>query len=486
MQVFQEALTFDDVLLTPRHSRVLPRDVNLTTRLTRTLRLNIPLLSAAMDTVTESPLAIALAQEGGIGIIHKNLSVERQAHEVTRVKKYESGIVKEPITITPTTTIGEVMAMIQSHGISGLPVIEGSTLAGIVTQRDLRFETDLDLPVSAIMTPRERLVTVPEHTPRETAIAELHKHRIEKVLVVNDAFELRGMITVKDIRKAQDFPQACKDAEGRLLAGAAVGTGGDTEERVDELVRAGVDVLIVDTAHGHSQGVIDRVEWIKARYPDLQVIGGNIATADAARDLVAAGADGVKVGIGPGSICTTRIVAGVGVPQITAISNVSEALAETDVPLIADGGIRFSGDMAKAIAAGASTVMVGSMFAGTEEAPGEVELYQGRSYKSYRGMGSVGAMRAGSSDRYFQDDEDVEDKLVPEGIEGRVPYKGPVSGIVHQMIGGVRSSMGYCGAPDIETMRRDAQFVRVTGAGMRESHVHDVQMIKEAPNYRIS
>jgi len=486
MQVFQEALTFDDVLLTPRHSRVLPRDVNLTTRLTRTLRLNIPLLSAAMDTVTESPLAIALAQEGGIGIIHKNLSVERQAHEVTRVKKYESGIVKEPITITPTTTIGEVMAMIQSHGISGLPVVEGSTLAGIVTQRDLRFETDLDLPVSAIMTPRERLVTVPEHTPRETAIAELHKHRIEKVLVVNDAFELRGMITVKDIRKAQDFPQACKDAEGRLLAGAAVGTGGDTEERVDELVRAGVDVLIVDTAHGHSQGVIDRVAWIKARYPDLQVIGGNIATADAARDLVAAGADGVKVGIGPGSICTTRIVAGVGVPQITAISNVSEALAETDVPLIADGGIRFSGDMAKAIAAGASTVMVGSMFAGTEEAPGEVELYQGRSYKSYRGMGSVGAMRAGSSDRYFQDDEDVEDKLVPEGIEGRVPYKGPVSGIVHQMIGGVRSSMGYCGAPDIETMRRDAQFVRVTGAGMRESHVHDVQMIKEAPNYRIS
>jgi len=486
MQVFQEALTFDDVLLTPRHSRVLPRDVNLTTRLTRTLRLNIPLLSAAMDTVTESPLAIALAQEGGIGIIHKNLSVERQAHEVTRVKKYESGIVKEPITITPTTTIGEVMAMIRSHGISGLPVVEGSTLAGIVTQRDLRFETDLDLPVSAIMTPRERLVTVPEHTPRETAIAELHKHRIEKVLVVNDAFELRGMITVKDIRKAQDFPQACKDAEGRLLAGAAVGTGGDTEERVDELVRAGVDVLIVDTAHGHSQGVIDRVAWIKARYPDLQVIGGNIATADAARDLVAAGADGVKVGIGPGSICTTRIVAGVGVPQITAISNVSEALAGTDVPLIADGGIRFSGDMAKAIAAGASTVMVGSMFAGTEEAPGEVELYQGRSYKSYRGMGSVGAMRAGSSDRYFQDDEDVEDKLVPEGIEGRVPYKGPVSGIVHQMIGGVRSSMGYCGAPDIETMRRDAQFVRVTGAGMRESHVHDVQMIKEAPNYRIS
>lgn len=486
MQVFQEALTFDDVLLTPRHSRVLPRDVDLATQLTRTLRLNIPLLSAAMDTVTESRLAIALAQEGGIGIVHKNLSVERQAHEVSRVKKHESGVVTEPITISPGTTIGEVMAMIRSHGISGLPVVDGSTLTGIVTQRDLRFETDLDRPVSAIMTPRERLVTVPEQAPRETAIAALHKHRIEKVLVVNDAFELRGMITVKDIRKAQDFPQACKDGEGRLLAGAAVGTGGDTEERVDELVRAGVDVLIVDTAHGHSQGVIDRVAWMKARYPDLQVVGGNIATAAAARDLVAAGADGVKVGIGPGSICTTRIVAGVGVPQITAIGNVSEALAGTGVPLIADGGIRFSGDMAKAIAAGASTVMVGSMLAGTEEAPGEVELYQGRSYKSYRGMGSVGAMRAGSSDRYFQDDEDVEDKLVPEGIEGRVPYKGPVSAIVHQMVGGVRSSMGYCGAPDIETMRREAEFVRVTGAGMRESHVHDVQMTKEAPNYRIS
>lgn len=486
MQVFQEALTFDDVLLTPRHSLVLPRDVDLTTRLTRTLTLNIPLISAAMDTVTESRLAIALAQEGGIGIVHKNLPVERQAHEVSRVKKHESGVVTEPITITPSTTIGEVMEMIRRHGISGLPVVEGSTLAGIVTQRDLRFETDLERPVSAIMTPRERLVTVPEHTPREIAIAELHKHRIEKILVVNDAFELRGMITVKDIRNAQDFPKACKDTEGRLLAGAAVGTGGDTEQRVDALVRAGVDVIVVDTAHGHSQGVLDRVAWIKNAYPDVQVVGGNIATADAARDLVAAGADGVKVGIGPGSICTTRIVAGVGVPQITAISDVSEALADTDVPLIADGGIRFSGDMAKAIAAGASTVMIGSMFAGTEEAPGEVELFQGRSYKSYRGMGSVGAMRAGSSDRYFQDDEDVEDKLVPEGIEGRVPYKGPVSAIVHQMVGGVRSSMGYCGAPDIETMRRDARFVRVTGAGMRESHVHDVQMTKEAPNYRNS
>ena len=485
MQVAQEALTFDDVLLTPRHSRVLPRDVDLTTRLTRTLSLNIPLLSAAMDTVTESRLAIALAQEGGIGIVHKNLPAGDQAHEVSRVKKHESGVVTEPITITPSTTIGEVMETIRRHGISGLPVVDGTTLAGIVTQRDLRFETDLERPVSAIMTPRERLVTVPEHAPRERAIEQLHRHRIEKVLVVNDAFELRGMITVKDIRKAQDFPVACKDTEGRLLAGAAVGTGGDTEERVAELVRAGVDVLVVDTAHGHSQGVLDRVAWIKGRF-DVQVIGGNIATADAARDLVAAGADGVKVGIGPGSICTTRIVAGVGVPQITAISDVADALAGSGVPLIADGGIRFSGDMAKAIAAGAHTVMVGSMFAGTEEAPGEVELYQGRSYKSYRGMGSVGAMRAGSSDRYFQDDEDVEDKLVPEGIEGRVPYKGAVGGIIHQMIGGVRSSMGYCGTPDIEAMRTKAVFVRVTGAGMRESHVHDVQMVKEAPNYRIS
>ena len=486
MQVSQEALTFDDVLLTPRHSRVLPRDVDLGTRLTRTLSLNIPLLSAAMDTVTESRLAIALAQEGGLGIVHKNLPLGRQAHEVSRVKKHESGAVTEPITITPTTTIGEVMETIRRHGISGLPVVEGTTLAGIVTQRDLRFENDLERPVAAIMTPRERLVTVPEHASREAAIAELHRHRIEKVLVVNDAFELRGMITVKDIRKAQDFPNACKDTAGRLLAGAAVGTGGDTEERVTALVEAGVDVLVVDTAHGHSQGVLDRVAWIKGRFPEVQVIGGNIATREAAADLAAAGADGVKVGIGPGSICTTRIVAGVGVPQITAISEVADALAGAGIPLIADGGIRFSGDMAKAIAAGAHTVMVGSMFAGTEEAPGEVELYQGRSYKSYRGMGSVGAMRAGSSDRYFQDDEDAEDKLVPEGIEGRVPYKGAVAAIIHQLIGGVRSSMGYCGAPDIETMRADAVFVRVTGAGMRESHVHDVQMVKEAPNYRIS
>lgn len=486
MQALPEALTFDDVLLTPRHSRVLPRDVRLTTRLSRTLTLNIPLLSAAMDTVTESRLAIAMAQQGGLGIIHKNLSVARQAEEVRRVKKFESGVVTEPVTIPSSATVGEVLDLTRKLGISGLPVIDGTTLAGIVTQRDLRFETRLDQPVRDIMTPRERLVTVGEHAPRTEAIEKLHRHRIEKVLVVDDDFVLRGMITVKDIQKAEDYPIACKDAQGQLLAGAAVGTGGDTEERVAALVAAGVDLLIVDTAHGHSQGVLERVASIKNTHAGVQVIGGNIATGDAARDLVEHGADGVKVGIGPGSICTTRIVAGVGVPQITAIADVAEALADTDVPLIADGGIRFSGDMAKAIAAGASSVMVGSMLAGTEEAPGEVELFQGRSYKSYRGMGSVGAMRAGSSDRYFQDDEDVADKLVPEGIEGRVPYKGPVGGIIHQMIGGIRSSMGYCGAPDIDTMRRDARFVRVTGAGMRESHVHDVQMTKEAPNYRLS
>jgi len=486
MSIYQEALTFDDVLLTPRHSQVLPRDVQLKTQLTRNITLNIPLLSAAMDTVTESRLAIALAQEGGIGIIHKNLSVERQAREVSRVKKFESGVVTEPITISPSTTISQVLELTNTHGISGLPVVEGNKLVGIVTQRDLRFEKRLDQPVSAIMTPQDRLVTVTENATRADAIEKLHQHRIEKVLIVNDNFELSGMITVKDIQKAKDFPNACKDSEQRLIAGAAVGTGNDTEERVAALVAAGVDVLIVDTAHGHSQGVLDRVEWIVANYPDVDVIGGNIATGMAATDLVARGASGVKVGIGPGSICTTRVVAGVGVPQITAIDNVAKALEGTGVPLIADGGIRFSGDMAKAIAAGASSVMVGSMLAGTEEAPGEVELYQGRSYKSYRGMGSVGAMRAGSSDRYFQDDEDTEDKLVPEGIEGRVPYKGPVAAIIHQMLGGVRSSMGYCGTPDIDSMRRDAEFVRITGAGMRESHVHDVQMTKEAPNYRIS
>ncbi len=486
MSIYQEALTFDDVLLTPRHSQVLPRDVQLKTQLTRNISLNIPLLSAAMDTVTESRLAIALAQEGGIGIIHKNLSIERQAQEVSRVKKFESGVVTEPITISPTTTISQVLQLTETHGISGLPVVDGDKLVGIVTQRDLRFEKRLDQPVSAIMTPQDRLVTVPENATRADAIEKLHQHRIEKVLVVNDNFELSGMITVKDIQKAKDFPNACKDDEQRLIAGAAVGTGNDTEERVGALVAAGVDVLIVDTAHGHSQGVLDRVEWIVGNYPNVDVIGGNIATGAAATDLVARGASGVKVGIGPGSICTTRVVAGVGVPQITAIDNVAKALDGTGVPLIADGGIRFSGDMAKAIAAGASSVMVGSLLAGTEEAPGEVELYQGRSYKSYRGMGSVGAMRAGSSDRYFQDDEDTEDKLVPEGIEGRVPYKGPVAAIIHQMLGGVRSSMGYCGTPDIDSMRRDAEFVRITGAGMRESHVHDVQMTKEAPNYRIS
>jgi len=486
MSVYQEALTFDDVLLTPRHSLVLPRDVNLQTQLTRNITLNIPLLSAAMDTVTESRLAIAVGQEGGIGIIHKNLSIERQAQEVSRVKKHESGVVTEPITISPTTTISQVLALTQELGISGLPVVDGEKLVGIVTQRDLRFEKRLDQPVSNIMTSQDRLVTVPEHTTRADAIEKLHEHRIEKVLVVNDNFELRGMITVKDIQKAKDFPNACKDEQQRLLAGAAVGTSGDTEERVAALVAAGVDVLIVDTAHGHSQGVLDRVEWISSHYPDVDVIGGNIATGAAATDLVARGASGVKVGIGPGSICTTRVVAGVGVPQITAIDSVAKALEGTGVPLIADGGIRFSGDMAKAIAAGASSVMVGSLLAGTEEAPGEVELYQGRSYKSYRGMGSVGAMRAGSSDRYFQDDEDSEDKLVPEGVEGRVPYKGPVAAIIHQMLGGVRSSMGYCGTPTIEAMRHDAEFVRITGAGMRESHVHDVQMVKESPNYRIS
>jgi len=486
MSVYQEALTFDDVLLTPRHSSVLPRDVNLKTQLTRNITLNIPLLSAAMDTVTESRLAIAVGQEGGIGIIHKNLSVERQAQEVSRVKKHESGVVTEPITISPDTTISQVLALTREHGISGLPVVDGQKLVGIVTQRDLRFENHYDQPVSNIMTPKERLVTIPENGTRADAIEKLHRHRIEKVLMVNDQFELSGMITVKDIQKAKDFPNACKDDKQRLLAGAAVGTGGDTEERVAALVAAGVDVLIVDTAHGHSQGVLDRVEWISNNYPDVDVIGGNIATGAAATDLVARGASGVKVGIGPGSICTTRVVAGVGVPQITAIDNVASALKGTGVPLIADGGIRFSGDMAKAIAAGASSVMVGSMLAGTEEAPGEVELYQGRSYKSYRGMGSIDAMRAGSSDRYFQDDESSEEKLVPEGIEGRVPYKGPVAAIVHQMLGGVRSSMGYCGTADIEAMRRDAEFVRITGAGMRESHVHDVQMVKEAPNYRIS
>lgn len=486
MNIIEEALTFDDVLLTPGRSEILPRDCSLKTQFTRGLTLNIPLVSAAMDTVTESALAIGLAQEGGIGIIHKNMSVEAQAREVDKVKKYESGVVTEPITISPDTKIEQVIELTLKHGISGLPVVNGEGLVGIVTKRDLRFETRMGLPVSSIMTPKDRLVTIPEDADRALAIEQLHKHRIEKVLVVNDAFELRGMITVKDIQKAQDYPSAVKDSRERLIVGAAVGTGVDTDERVDALINAGVDVLVIDTAHGHSRGVLERVRWVRDNYPNVQIIGGNIATGEAALDLVAQGADGVKVGIGPGSICTTRIVAGVGVPQITAVRNVHDALIGTGVPLIADGGIRFSGDLAKAIAAGAGTVMVGGLLAGTKEAPGEVELYQGRTYKSYRGMGSIGAMKKGSSDRYFQDDEDSAEKLVPEGIEGRVPYKGAMTTIVHQLMGGLRSSMGYCGAGTVEEMREKARFVRVTAAGMRESHVHDVQITKEAPNYRIS
>lgn len=488
MQVIQEALTFDDVLLVPAHSTVLPREVEMKTRLTRNISLNIPLVSAAMDTVTEARLAIAMAQEGGIGIIHKNMTVEQQAREVSKVKKYESGVIKDPITVSTSATVREVMELTRAKNISGVPVVDGEDLLGIVTSRDLRFETRLDEPVTSVMTPKDRLVTVSESANHREAVELLHKHRIEKVLVVNDDFHLRGMITVKDIQKARDYPQACKDEHERLRVGAAVGTGPGTEERVDALVAAGVDVVIVDTAHGHSQGVLDRVRWVKQNYPAVDVIGGNIATAAAAKALVEAGADGVKVGIGPGSICTTRIVAGVGVPQITAVSNVADALTGTGVPLIADGGIRYSGDVAKALAAGACSVMLGSLFAGTEEAPGEVELYQGRSYKSYRGMGSLGAMsqQQGSSDRYFQEDADSVEKLVPEGIEGRVPYKGSLLAIVHQLLGGIRSSMGYTGCQDIATLHAKAQFVRVTSAGMRESHVHDVTITKEAPNYRLS
>ncbi len=488
MQIIQEALTFDDVLLVPAHSTVLPRDVELKTRLTREISLNIPLVSAAMDTVTEARLAIAIAQEGGIGIIHKNMTIEEQAREVVHVKKYESGVIKEPITVSSSATIRDVMKLTRAKNISGVPVVDGDDLVGIVTSRDLRFETRLDDAVSSVMTPKERLVTVNEFADhKKEAIALLHKHRIEKVLVVNENFHLCGMITVKDIQKAKDYPNACKDEQERLRVGAAVGTGEGTEQRVEALVNAGVDVIIVDTAHGHSQGVLDRVSWIKKHYPLVQVIGGNIATADAARALVEAGADGVKVGIGPGSICTTRIVAGVGMPQITAVSNVAEALKGTGVPLIADGGIRYSGDVAKALAAGACTVMLGGLFAGTEEAPGEVELYQGRSYKSYRGMGSLGAMsqQQGSSDRYFQEEDSVE-KLVPEGIEGRVPYKGSMLAIIHQLLGGIKASMGYTGSRSIKTMHDNVQFVRVTTAGMRESHVHDVTITKEAPNYQVS
>jgi len=485
MRFEQEALTFDDVLLVPAYSAVLPRDVSLQTQLTRGISLNIPILSAAMDTVTEARLAIALAQEGGIGIIHKNMTAQEQALEVLKVKRFESGVVKDPITVSPTTTIREVMALTRLHNISGVPVVNGKDLVGIVTSRDLRFETHLDALIGSAMTPKEKLVTVQEGASKEEVIALLHKYRIEKVLVVNKAFQLCGMITVKDIQKAKDYPQACKDSLAQLRVGAAVGTGAGTEDRVGALVGAGVDVVIVDTAHGHSQGVLDRVAWVKKNFPDLQVIGGNIATGDAALALVDAGADGVKVGIGPGSICTTRIVAGVGVPQITAVDNAVQALKGTGVPIISDGGVRYSGDVAKVIAAGASSVMLGSLLAGTEEAPGEVELYQGRSYKSYRGMGSLGAMaqQEGSSDRYFQETSETE-KLVPEGIEGRVAYKGTMVGIVHQLVGGLRASMGYTGCESIDVMRHKAKFVRITGAGMKESHVHDVTITKEAPNYR--
>ena len=483
MRIIEEALTFDDVLLVPAHSQVMPKDVDLTTKVTRDIVLKVPLLSAAMDTVTEANLSIALAQEGGIGIIHKNLTPGEQAEQVNRVKKYESGVITDPVQVTPDTTVRKVIELREHYKISGVPVIQGDDLVGLVTSRDVRFETNLDLPVSAVMTPKEKLVTVKEGASKEEVLGLLHKHRIERVLVVNDKFQLRGMITVKDIQKSTDFPNASKDADGRLRVGAAVGTGEGTEQRVELLVGAGVDVIVVDTAHGHSQAVLDRVKWVKANY-DVQVIGGNIATGDAAKALVDAGADGVKVGIGPGSICTTRIVAGVGVPQVTAIHNVATALEGTGVPCIADGGIRYSGDMAKAIAAGGYCIMVGSMLAGTEEAPGEVILYQGRSYKSYRGMGSLGAMKKGSSDRYFQDASEGSDKLVPEGIEGRVAYKGPLSAIVHQMVGGLRSSMGYVGCATLDEMRTKPEFVRISGAGMSESHVHDVTITKEAPNYR--
>ncbi|KRB91455.1 IMP dehydrogenase [Noviherbaspirillum sp. Root189] len=484
MRLLQKALTFDDVLLVPAYSDILPKDTTLTTRLTRNITLNIPLLSAAMDTVTEARLAIAMAQEGGIGIVHKNLKPKDQAREVAKVKRFESGVVRDPITIPPTTRIRDVIALSEQHGISGFPVVEGKTVVGIITNRDLRFEEELDAEVRAKMTPREKLVVVKEGAELSEAKRLMNKHRLERVIVVNDAFELRGLITVKDIQKATEHPNACKDEHGKLRVGAAVGVGADNEERIDLLVKAGVDVIVVDTAHGHSKGVLDRVRWVKKNYPQVDVIGGNIATAAAALALVEHGADGVKVGIGPGSICTTRIVAGVGVPQITAISNVSDALRNSGVPCIADGGIRYSGDISKALAAGASSVMMGSMFAGTEEAPGEVILFQGRSYKSYRGMGSLGAMSDGSADRYFQDSANNADKLVPEGIEGRVPYKGSVLAILYQLVGGIRSSMGYCGCASIEEFREKAEFVEITSAGMRESHVHDVQITKEAPNYR--
>ena len=488
LRISQEALTFDDVLLVPGYSEVLPNQVSLKTRLTREIELNMPLLSAAMDTVTEARLAITMAQEGGMGIIHKNMTIEQQAAEVRKVKRYESGVVRDPITIEADASVGELFDLTRQHNISGVPVMYNGHLIGIVTSRDVRFETNMDARVRDVMTPKERLVTVKEGADMQEVRKLLHKHRIERVLITDDAFRLRGMMTVNDIEKARAYPYASKDDQGRLRVGAAVGTGAETEARVAALAAAGVDVIIVDTAHGHSKGVIDRVRWVKQNFPDIQVIGGNIATGEAAMALVAAGADGVKVGIGPGSICTTRIVAGVGVPQITAIANVASALEGTGVPLIADGGIRFSGDLAKAIAAGAYVVMMGSMFAGTEEAPGEVELFQGRSYKAYRGMGSLGAMAnagGGSADRYFQDSSAGAEKLVPEGIEGRVPYKGPLSAIVHQLMGGLRAAMGYTGSATVDEMRSKPQFVRITGAGMSESHVHDVQITKEAPNYRV-
>jgi len=486
MRIAKEALTFDDVLLQPGYSEVLPREVDLSTSLTREIRLNIPLLSAAMDTVTESRLAIALAQEGGMGIVHKNMAIEMQAKQVLKVKKFESGMVRNPITVAPDMSIREVIDLTRAMGISGVPVVDGKNTVGIVTHRDLRFETQLDAPVSTVMTPKERLVTVKEGADEEEVLSLLHKYRIEKVLVVDDNFELRGMITAKDFQKAMDFPNACKDSSGALRVGAAVGTGHDTDDRVDALVEAGVDLLIVDTSHGFSKGVLERVTRVKTSHPEVQVIGGNIVTGDAALALVEAGADGVKVGIGPGSICTTRVVAGVGVPQITAVAEVAEALKKSGVPLIADGGIRYSGDISKALVAGAHSVMIGGLFAGTEESPGEVELYQGRSYKAYRGMGSVGAMGKshGSADRYFQDATEELEKLVPEGIEGRVSYKGSMIAIVHQLVGGIRAAMGYTGSASIEEMRTKPQFVRITGAGMIESHVHDVTITKEAPNYR--
>ena len=487
MRLLGKALTFDDVLLVPAFSEVLPKDTSLATRFTRNIELKLPLVSAAMDTVTEARLAIAIAQEGGIGIVHKNLTPAEQAAQVAKVKRYESGLLRDPVVITPNTPVRQVMALSDQLGVSGFPVCDGGKVVGIVTGRDLRFETRYDQPVREIMTPRERLVTVPEGTTPEQAKALLNKHKLERLLVVNDAFELRGLITVKDITKQLNFPNAARDASGRQRVGAAVGVGEGTEERVAALVKAGVDAIVVDTAHGHSKGVIERVRWVKRNYPDIEVIGGNIATGAAALALVEAGADAVKVGIGPGSICTTRIVAGVGVPQIMAIDNVATALKGTGVPLIADGGIRYSGDIAKAIAAGAGTVMMGGMFAGTEEAPGEVILYQGRSYKSYRGMGSIGAMQQGSADRYFQESSTGNpnaDKLVPEGIEGRVPYKGSVVAIIYQMAGGLRASMGYCGCGTIADMHERAEFVEITAAGIRESHVHDVQITKEAPNYR--